>query len=348
MRVPEHIIAIRLSAMGDVAMAVPVVKALLQQYPQLKVTFVSNSFLAPLFAGINRCHFMAASTKGEHKGITGLWKLFNTLKKNKGHYVVADLHNVLRSKVLIGFFRMAGVRVATIDKGRADKKKLTSKDRKVLRQLPTSHERYAAVFFRLGFPVDLQQSVFSAAPEFTLQPALVFDPNKLLVGVAPFAQHAEKMYPLEKMKLLLQQLTSQVPVQLLFFGAPGAEAAELEEWTVEFPGSLNLAGKFSFAEELRVIARVKMMVSMDSANMHLASIYSVPVLSIWGATHPFAGFYGWQQNQDNIVQASLYCRPCSVFGNKPCHRGDHACMHLISTEMLMQKAISILTNSTSP
>jgi ADP-heptose:LPS heptosyltransferase len=81
---------------------------------------------------------------------------------------------------------------------------------------------------------------------------------------------------------------------------------------------------------------------MDSANMHLASIYGVPVVSIWGATHPFAGFYGWMQDVNNIVQADLYCRPCSVFGNKPCYRGDHACMQMITTEMLMQKIEALL------
>jgi ADP-heptose:LPS heptosyltransferase len=91
-----------------------------------------------------------------------------------------------------------------------------------------------------------------------------------------------------------------------------------------------MAGKMSFKEELDVISGLDVMVSMDSANMHLASLYGVPVISIWGATHPFAGFYGWGQAIENAVQVDLYCRPCSVFGNKRGVRDDLACLYSIS------------------
>ncbi len=345
MQAPGHIIVFRFSAMGDVAMAVPVIKALLHQYPQLQVTFVSNGFLAPLFAGMERCHFFPAYTKGQHKGLTGLWKLFQTLKKGKRNYVVADLHNVLRSSILTSFFGLAGIRVAAIDKGRAEKKSLTAKEGKQMRQLPTSHERYAAVFSRLGFPINLQDSLPTMPTSIPAAVQIQIEEGKRLVGVAPFAQHPEKMYPLPKMKLFLKQLVAEEDVSLLFFGAAGKEAELLQAWAEEIPYSLNVAGKISFAEELQVIGKLNMMISMDSANMHLASLYAVPVLSIWGATHPFAGFYGWQQDEENVVQADLYCRPCSVFGNKPCFRGDHACMHLIGAEMLMDKARMILNRT---
>ena len=84
------------------------------------------------------------------------------------------------------------------------------------------------------------------------------------------------------------------------------------------------------------------LISMDSANMHLASLFGVPVISVWGATHPFAGFYGWAQPADNAVQIDLYCRPCSVFGNKPCYRGDHACMQQLPEEKIMEKVMNII------
>ena len=74
---------------------------------------------------------------------------------------------------------------------------------------------------------------------------------------------------------------------------------------------------------------------MDSGNMHLAALSGVPVLSIWGATHPDAGFGPWGQGEEAILQIptdELTCRPCSVFGNKPCWRGDLACLTSISVE----------------
>ena len=145
------------------------------------------------------------------------------------------------------------------------------------------------------------------------------------------------MYPLQKMKELLLKLSKQEAIQFIFFGSKGSEAMILEEWQNEIPSSFNVAGKISFDEELQLISNLSLMISMDSANMHLASIYGVPVVSIWGATHPFAGFYGWKQDKKNIVQVELFCRPCSVFGNKPCYRGDHACMEMITNKMILDK-----------
>jgi len=328
--------------MGDVAMAVPVIKAVLKQHQHVQITFVSNAFFAPLFAGIERCTFYPAQTKSIHKGLKGIWKLYAALAKLNPD-AVADLHNVLRSTILRKLFQLSGKKVAVIDKGRSEKKKLTVKEHKQLKQLPTSHERYAAVFAALGLPVQIHQKDLIATKENIPHSIIRFiQQDKKLIGVAPFAQHNEKMYPLFKMKAFLVELAKRNDVQLLFFGAPGSEAGLLNEWEAEIPCSLNVAGKISFAEELQLISNVRVMISMDSANMHLASIYGVPVVSTWGATHPFAGFYGWLQDENNIVQVDLYCRPCSVFGNIPCYRGDHACMHMITTLMLLQKTEKFL------
>jgi ADP-heptose:LPS heptosyltransferase len=84
------------------------------------------------------------------------------------------------------------------------------------------------------------------------------------------------------------------------------------------------------------------MVTMDSANMHLASLVNVPVISLWGPTHPYAGFYGFRQDPLNAVQVNLSCRPCSVFGNTTCWRGDHACMGQITPSMVEEKLLKLL------
>ena len=68
------------------------------------------------------------------------------------------------------------------------------------------------------------------------------------------------------------------------------------------------------------------MLSMDSVNMHLASIAGTRVVSLWGATHPYAGYLGYGQSHDDVIQADLDCRPCSLHGNRLCKRGDYACL----------------------
>lgn len=337
----KHIIVTRFSAMGDVAMCVPVVKAALAQHPDLSITVVSNPFFAPLFSGIDRCDFFAVHTKGIHKGVRGMWRLFRAIRKRKIPFAVVDLHDVLRTKLLRSFFTISGVRTAHIDKGRKEKKQLTTRTHKILRPLKTTHQRYADVFAALGLPVKLSASLYYK--DMRKSSSFPFlQPDRIHIGVAPFAKHTEKMYPILQMKNFLQLLHANAAVQFIFFGAPGAEATLLTTWQQEFTDAVCVAGNFKFEEELEIIAALDFMVSMDSGNMHLASMFGIPVLSIWGATHPYAGFNGYAQSENNIVQASLYCRPCSVFGNVPCYRGDHACMHMISPEMLLQSAKALI------
>lgn len=326
--------------MGDVAMTVPVIKNVLEQNPLLQITVVSNAFFQPLFQGIERCNFYPAYLKEQHKGISGIYRLFRELKKNGRFDAIADLHNVLRTSILKLFFGFNGYAIATVDKGRKEKKALTRKEKKILAPLTSTHERYADVFRKLGLEVILKNEL----PVFKKQPlpAIVqniFSTGKKLIGVAPFAQHLEKMYPLQKMKTVVQNLAEENNTILLFGGGKN-EAAILQQWADEIAGVNNLAGKFSFTDELAIISNINLMVSMDSANMHLASLFGVPVISIWGATHWYAGFNGWAQQHHNMVQADLYCRPCSVFGNKPCYRGDHACMHMLTEQMIIEKIIN--------
>ena len=90
------------------------------------------------------------------------------------------------------------------------------------------------------------------------------------------------------------------------------------------------------------MSHLEVMLSMDSANMHLASLTGIPVVSVWGATHPLAGFMGWNQSKDNAIQVDLDCRPCSIFGQKPCKRGDYACLNQIKPETIVEKINTLL------
>ena len=320
-------------------MTVPVIKNILQQNPELQITVVSNAFLQPLFQSIERCNFYPAHLKSNHKGIKGIYQLVKELKNLYKFDAIADLHNVLRSSLIKIFFRLSKVKIATLDKGRQQKKKLTSKNNKVLQPLTSMHERYAEVFRMLGLPIKLNND----KPVFEKQiyPSTLSDifSTPKIIGIAPFAQHEEKMYPISKMKQVVQQLAAQNSTILLFGGGKN-EIEILQGWADDIKGVHNMAGKFSFKEELAIISNIHIMVSMDSANMHLASLFGVKVISVWGATHPYAGFNGWGQNAENIVQVDLYCRPCSVFGNKPCYRGDNACMNMISEEMIISKVLN--------
>ncbi len=103
----------------------------------------------------------------------------------------------------------------------------------------------------------------------------------------------------------------------------------------------KLSGKLNLTEELNTIAELELMISMDSANMHLASLMGTRCISIWGATHPYAGFLGFGQSEDDVVQVKdLSCRPCSVFGDKECYRGDWACLEEFDIQKVVDRVNS--------
>ncbi len=344
MATPHHVLVFRFSALGDVAMTLPVIKQALLQYPELRITFVSNRSFQALFQGIDRLHFHPADLRKEHRGITGLYRLYKQLKQQYDFDAIADLHQVLRTKALRTFFSFTSVPVAVLDKGREEKKKLTRKENKSLVQLPTSFERYATVFDQLGLPIKLDiKFIPLAKPQSGDHPLDQLKQQGLtIIGVAPFAKHEEKMYPAIKVQELIRQLLQRQKTKIYLFGGGKTEKELLDQWEKELPGTVNLAGRMDLSKELEFISRLDLMISMDSANMHLASLFGIPVVSIWGATHPFAGFYGWGQSQDNAVQVDLFCRPCSVFGNRPCYRGNLECLHSIGVEEVYKKVVRVL------
>lgn len=325
-------------------MTVPVIRNLLHQYPQLEVTMVSTAFHAPLFAGMPRLHFVAADLKGRHKGVPGLLRLFRELRTGAPIDAVADLHQVLRTRILRVFFTLAGVRWAAQDKGRKEKAALTRPHNKVLQPLKATFQRYADVFAVLGLPVALDTRVGMHGKPGVPEMLAAVKQKQKCIGIAPFAQYERKTYPADQMKAVLRLLAVHPHLQVYLLGGR-ADKPKLQAWSGEIPGVQVMAGSLPFALELDFIAHMDVVVSMDSANMHLASLFGVPVVSVWGATHPFAGFYGWGQEARNAVQIDLECRPCSVFGNKAGPREDLACMRGITPISVYNRVMSVLESA---
>lgn len=339
------VLAIRFSALGDAAMTIPVMKQVLAENPDINIVFVSNKNWGALCKDIPRLTFFPADLKGRHKGLPGLYRLFRDISRAHRIKAVADLHQVLRSKIVRTFFRLKGVPVAIMDKGRAGKKALTRQEEKVLQPLTTTIERYATVFRQLELSCHMQHS--ASVTRLPLKGSITavtgLKGSDTWIGVAPFATYREKTYPLEKMERALAALSQQPQHRLLLFGGGAQEVEQLTALAQHYPQAIVIAGRFSLEEELAIISQLDVMISMDSANMHLASLFGIPVVSIWGATHPFAGFMGYGQPLDRAIQIDLECRPCSVFGNKPCFRGDHACMEWLGPEKVVEKVKELLS-----
>lgn len=317
------IVAYRFSAFGDVAMIAPVLREFLEQNPAVEIIFVSRKNFQDLFEGIPRVIFKGIDLD-DYKGFFGMRTLSQELRAEFKPHFVADLHNVIRTKILNKSFKRKGFKVAVINKGKEEKEHLTDVWNLQKKPLKPTVERYADVFRELGFPVNLSHHFRKNISK------------KSGIGFAPFAQHKGKMLPVEKSFEIAKILAEKE--KIYFFGGGKSELEILEKWVSQIPNSENLAGKLPLKGELQKISELNLMISMDSANMHLASLVGTRCVSIWGSTHPFAGFLGYGQSEQDVVQVKdLTCRPCSVFGDKPCYRGDWACLEEINIQQVLDK-----------
>lgn len=317
------ILAYRFSAFGDVAMTVPVVTEFLEQNPEMQIVFVTRKNFSDLFEGVPNLIFKGVNID-DYKGFLGLRKLAKELITEFNPHYIADLHDVIRTKILNRIFSRKNYRVAVISKGKDEKEHLTDIWNLEKKPLKKTTERYADVFRDLGFSVELSHQYRTVSLQ------------KNGIGFAPFAQHEGKMLPLEKSFELAKHLSEKY--RIYFFGGGKHEVETLDKWVSQIPNAENVAGKLSLKEELSKIARLEIMISMDSANMHLASLVGTRCISVWGSTHPYAGFLGYGQSEDDVVHIKdLTCRPCSVFGDKKCYRGDWACLHEINIQQVIDK-----------
>lgn len=330
------IIVLRFSAMGDVAMVASVLREFVAQNTEVELVMVSRHAFAPFFADIPNLSFHALHPKSLHKGVAGLYKLFKELMVYNP-VAIADLHDNLRSRMLSSFFRLAGIKIARIDKGREEKRALTRSKNKVLKQLKPTVERYADVFRNLTFTFSLSHQllrVIKPIPESVV--GYFKDPNVKKVGISPFAQHSYKVYPLHKMEETIAAL-ERLGYELFIFGGGNAEKEIADVWQNQFKQVNNLIGKFTLIEELDLISNLDLMLSMDSSGMHMASLMGVPVVSVWGPTHPFAGFLGYGQALTDCIQIDHPNRPNSIYGNKPCLCGVDTCINLIEPQTIVDK-----------
>lgn len=329
----RHILILRLSALGDIAIAAPLVKRYALENPSIKFTILANKLMAPLFNGPINLFFIPFDPKKDGSFLS-LIKLHTKLY-NLGITEVADIHDVIRTKVIRGCLFARGIRNRVINKNRKDKKNLTKLNGKIAKQLPTSLMSYEKVLVKLG----LKDLSFATEEYYKKEK----DNSEFKsVGIAPFAKHLGKTWPIEYMEECVKELSKVNNIKIFLFGGGKEESNILMGWEQKYSNTESLAGKLSFEKELEIIGNLDLMVTMDSGNMHFASCMGTPVISVWGATHPFAGFYGWRQDYNDAIQLDMDCRPCSVFGDKKCIKENYPCLKNIKPEMVINKILNKL------
>lgn len=321
-------LAIRFSSMGDVALVAAAAKAWLNANQKNELLVCSRPQFKPLFEPLERCEFFPADVSKDYKGLHGMKMLADHLVNHFDFDYVADLHDSIRSRILCTFLRFQGFQISRINKGRSEKQKLTRKKNKQLYPLIHTIERYLE-----ALPGNVHWNDH-LLPVYTSK-LKNFHSGNLKVGLAPYAKHPVKQWPEPKFFELIDMLKND-QIECVIFGSQ----AEREKFRKRFSKNehfIQIPEIQSLGEEIQLMFTLDAFVALDSFNMHLAYLCGLPVVSIWGPTHPYIGFGPLGPSKNFIVQIELDCRPCSTYGQKKCFRGDHACMELISTEQVLQQ-----------
>lgn len=336
---PRHILVLRLSAMGDAAMLPHALRAFKNAYPQVKVTVASRPAFEPFFRDTDT-DFLPVDLKNRHRGIKGIIKLSDDII-NMGIDALADEHDVLRSVILRTLLRMRGVKVAVIDKQRREKKRLARLHAAGAPFLKHTVIRYCDTLRKLGFGFpDPKPAVKKHRPD-----PLSDGTAATKVGFAPFSAHQGKTCP-EPLRSQITELLSKRFDRVYIHSGGGSEADFAREMEQRYPNVTAVFGKTKgLGEEMDLISNLDCMISMDSMAMHIASLTATPVVSLWGATHPVFGFFGYGCDKEGMVRVGLDCSPCSVYGNKKCIYGDYRCLSSIKAEDVMEKVEKLMTHS---
>ncbi len=338
------LLVIRTSSMGDVIMTLPLLRSFASAYPDEELVFVTKKPFDHFVSDNTGIRVFLSDHHGRHRGLGGLYRLWRELRAHYNITAIADLHDVIRSKIVRTLFRLDGCRIAVIDKERALRRRLV----RGRLSAPITHtvERYRAVFARAGYPLDILPGPWLKPSPAGSKEASAQAEGKVrpLIGVAPLARHRLKMWPADRMEAMLRMLSARCECTIFLFGSPD-EASTISEMVSRVPGAIPVAGTISLDGEIALISQLTLMVAMDSSNMHLAAMLGVDTLSIWGATHPRAGFSAWgmpEENQIQIPDTQLTCRPCTIYGKGECRRGDLACLEWITPEMVLKRVLDRL------
>lgn len=328
----RRLVILRFSALGDVAMTVPVIYSVARAYPDMEIYVATRPFFGRMF--INppaNVKVLTFDLKDKYKGLKGTIAVAREMSKLRPDYV-ADLHNIARSVIIANLLRLKGARLATVDKARRDR-------RKVFAGGPAQRQyisRYFDTFRRLGLPAEVDFTSVYSPTGLPDPPVVISHPA---VGIAPFARYATKTYPPEKMREVARML-AQRGVNVYLFGGRGAEAETLESWQQD--RIISLAGKYPLEEEIAIMGHLDLMISMDSANQHLAALAGTKVASVWGSTTPACGFLGFGQTPDDVICLNLPCQPCSIAGSVKCPLGHMDCLNNLTPETIVGKVISLI------
>ena len=325
------------SSISNVAAIVPQLYGLVNDYPEHEFVVLSRSFLKPLFDKLPRVTFVGADIRGEHKTIVGVYRLFKQLKAMRPD-VVLDMQRSWRTKLITRLFALLGTKTLQIGLARREQKHLIKRGANKYHPIPTIFDRQARLYAKIRLKVndDFHKLYDPNMEQVAKIKELYGEKHGHWIGIAPFSIARGKTLPLRKMKNVIAHFDKQPNTKIFLFGAGEMENELLSDWQSLYDNVYAVHTSLKLDDELVLMNFLDVMLCMDSANMHLASLMAVPVVSVWGATHPYSGFLGWKQSMDNCVGVDFSCRPCTAHSDKKCKYGDYRCLESLHSSKIIE------------
>ena len=336
----RNVLVMRLSVLGNVAMTIPVIYPVCKANPNTRFIMLTKKWPASMFhdrpANLKVVDF---DVNENHRGLFGLLKLASRLHKLYDIDAVADLHNVSGTWVIDAWMKAHGAPVARLDREKPKRRALVR--HKTNEPVTPIHERYRNVFKQLGFEAPDNFTRLYEGREWPNSPIIpVKEPGQRWIAISPFSSHRQKAYPLDQMEQVIAELSKRENYIIFLMGGGKAEKIALRPIARKYKNVISMAEiKHKFIDEYALLAKCELMLTMESANMHLASLVDTQAMTVWGPTSPACGYLGYNQVVEDDIQLDMDCRPCSITGDKPCKYGDFPCLKNIKPEYIVQHVI---------
>lgn len=347
----RRVLVSKFGELGGVAMTVPTVYDACSANPDADFVYLTRHHESRLLINTPANLRVVAVNTDNYKGMRGIYRLAKALHKRYGITHHIDLQGDPRTRLLSVFLRMHGVACQGVDNGTRSKKELTRPQNKMLVQLKPQPERDKEVFYKAGIALandfDTIWGGGKGSPELFAAVSAPKRAGEHWLAIAPFARFKGKVYPAEQLERVIEHFSRREGQKIFMFGFGPEETSQISRYARRYVGIVNMAeANLGISAELSLLSHCDVMLSMDSANMHMASLVGLRVVSVWGATHPYTGFLGWRQRTRDVIQLDMTCRPCSVTGDRPCLRGDYHCLGGITPKMIIAKLESQDGNET--
>jgi len=348
MHLIEKILVIRLSSLGDVVLTTPAIKSLKQKFPQSQIFFLAKSqYRDVLKNDPNIFSFIEFDPFEKHRGVLGFAKLLKELK-SLNFDVVIDLHANLRS-FFIRHLLKAKIKI------KYDKRWLARFLLVYLKFLKVKSihtlDLYLETLKKVGVnSVEKEPKVFlDQESENFLKDFLIekkIEKDDIVVGIHPGARWETKRWPEERFAKVCQILNQKPKFKIVLFGDQKDQKAVESISSRAEDQNLLKTGNLPLDKFMSLIKRCDCFVTNDSGPMHIASALGVPVVAIFGPTHPKLGFFPLG-SKNVVLTANVKCSPCSLHGEKRCYKKSRYCMDLIEPEMVTDAVERLLEKTIS-